>query len=380
MSGWIRHLSRRGAITLCVAVAMLPFAAWAVAGVAQGGHVVPPKRSLAYLVKHSQAPAVQGVSATITYQNHLLDSLSGVPGLPPLLSGATGRMWADQNHLRIELQGQAGDSQIIWNGQSLQIYDAASNSVYELAMSKDQKQSRRHHLANKKDHTGGSLLQGLQSAWNLGTPQPGNVAGQPSYTVRADLKDQAGLLSAVQISWDATYHLPLSFQVYAKNVADPVLDIHADQADFVQPDASAFNWSAPADAKHMSLGGSKALGAKALPKENVHKVNSPVSFHKLIPANLLGRQLVRSTTKYGRVISMYGDHMDALTVVQLDPKTIQNSMISSLPSVDTNLGKAHVLQTALGGILLVDAADSQVMILGSVSQDTLVSAANALGG
>jgi hypothetical protein len=49
------------------------------------------------------APAVDGVTARITFTNHLIDAAS-LQGSDPLLTGAKGRLWATGDKLRLELQ------------------------------------------------------------------------------------------------------------------------------------------------------------------------------------------------------------------------------------------------------------------------------------
>ena len=52
------------------------------------------------------------VTARIRFTNHLVDT-AGVEGSDPILSGATGRLWASsQGRFRLELQSSAGDVQV----------------------------------------------------------------------------------------------------------------------------------------------------------------------------------------------------------------------------------------------------------------------------
>src|SRR5712691_105460 len=73
------------------------------------------------------APEVPGVSARIQFTNHLIDS-SSLQGSDPLLSGASGRLWASRDgHLRLELQasgneGATSDSQVLISGDRFSVY------------------------------------------------------------------------------------------------------------------------------------------------------------------------------------------------------------------------------------------------------------------
>src|SRR5207247_742300 len=49
----------------------------------------------------------------------------------PLLSGASGRLWiAKDGRVRMELQAEKGDTQVLYDGNTLTVYDASSNTLY----------------------------------------------------------------------------------------------------------------------------------------------------------------------------------------------------------------------------------------------------------
>ena len=77
------------------------------------------------------------MTARISFTNHLLgsDALGGLGGGGSPLLGASGRLWAtNDGHLRLELQSDAGDAQIVTDGQKLTVYDGTSNTAYELTL------------------------------------------------------------------------------------------------------------------------------------------------------------------------------------------------------------------------------------------------------
>src|SRR5690349_18581540 len=95
-----------------VVVAIVAGSALAIAAVGSGP--VPPKKPLAAAIHDAlAAPSVNGISARIKFTNHLIDS-SDIQGIDPLFSGASGRMWLSPTQgLRIELQSDNGDAQIV---------------------------------------------------------------------------------------------------------------------------------------------------------------------------------------------------------------------------------------------------------------------------
>ena len=52
------------------------------------------------------------------------------------MTGARGRLWANANGGRLELQSDAGDAQIVWNDTKVTVYDAFGNvsTVYRGTM------------------------------------------------------------------------------------------------------------------------------------------------------------------------------------------------------------------------------------------------------
>src|SRR3954454_4172809 len=78
------------------------------------------------------AKPVAGVTARIKFTNNLLPS-GALPQdtASPMLTGATGRLWlANDGRVRLELQSDAGDAQIVTDGKRFMVYDAASHSAY----------------------------------------------------------------------------------------------------------------------------------------------------------------------------------------------------------------------------------------------------------
>ena len=126
-----RRLSSRALATLIAALA----GAGAIVAVTAvtafgGGGSTPAAEPLSQAVHDALTAApVDGVSARISFSDNLLGSsalgLLGGAG-SPLLSGASGRLWlTNDGHLRLELQSDAGDAQIVYDGTNLTVYDGA---------------------------------------------------------------------------------------------------------------------------------------------------------------------------------------------------------------------------------------------------------------
>ena len=82
------------------------------------------------------APPVDGVSARVTFSNALLPAGSLPQGaVSPLAAGAKGRLWlAGDGRARLELQSEAGDAQIVADGERLTVYDSSAKTAYTMPM------------------------------------------------------------------------------------------------------------------------------------------------------------------------------------------------------------------------------------------------------
>src|SRR4051795_3556882 len=137
---FLRTISTRRLIALCLSMVAIAVGGTAIAIAAAGSGPTPPPKPLARAVHDGlTAPEVQGITARVKFTNHLIDT-SGIHGANPLLAGASGRLWLSPGHgLRLELQSENGDAQIVGNERGFFVYDGTSNTVYQ------GKAPRRHH-------------------------------------------------------------------------------------------------------------------------------------------------------------------------------------------------------------------------------------------
>src|SRR6202030_467820 len=73
----------------------------------------------------------------------------------PPLSGASGRLWiAKDGRLRLELQAEKGDTQVIYDGHTLELYDASTNTLYRYTPPADNAGAiaARKHGAQAREH------------------------------------------------------------------------------------------------------------------------------------------------------------------------------------------------------------------------------------
>ena len=137
----MRHLRTLPTNRLIVAAAavvasLAGLALLAVAATGSGGATPAPAPLADAIHEALAAPAVDGVTARVTFTNRLFPSgaLLGNAG-PVLMSGGSGRLWVtNDGRGRLELQSNDGDAQIVWSKTAVTVYDASSNTAYTAAL------------------------------------------------------------------------------------------------------------------------------------------------------------------------------------------------------------------------------------------------------
>src|SRR4051794_3060428 len=299
--------ARLAALGASVAVVAGGGTAIAVAG-SEGGPTPPPKPLARAVHDGLTAPQVQGITARVKFTNHLIDT-SGIHGANPLLAGATGRLWLSPGHgLRLELHSENGDAQIVGNERGFLVYDGASNTVYRGKAPRGHRRERHHGVPSVRRNQRG-LDRARKHKLDISGPVPGNIAGQPAYTVRVGPGRPGGLLGAVELAWDAAHGLPLRVAVYARGNSDPVLELVATQISYGPVDASTFAIHPPADAHVVNI--STMRGGKRHDRRAARKLPFTVN----APKTLAGRTRSGIRVLHGKVaLVRYGRDLDGLLV------------------------------------------------------------------
>ena len=199
----MRRLRTASSPRLLALVAVL-VAVVAGAGIAQaaltGAQKPAPKALDRAVLDAVNAPRVDGVTAHIEFTNNLLPSGS----LPrdtasPTLTGATGRLWlAKDGRVRLELQSDAGDVQVVWNRSAVTIFDASSNTFYRAKLPTHASAGAEHSVPTVARIR--EFLANLAAHADVSGAEPGTVGGQAAYTVRVSPKHDGGLLGAGQLA------------------------------------------------------------------------------------------------------------------------------------------------------------------------------------
>jgi outer membrane lipoprotein-sorting protein len=375
--------------TLLAAVCVLALGAGIAQAALRSGGDKPPAKPLDRAIRAAvTAPDAPGISARIEFVNHLLPSgsLGGQSAGSPLLQGAKGRLWlTGDGRMRLELQSDSGDAQIVSDGAQASLYDATSNTVYRADLPQGRHEKESVPTLAQIDRG----LAHLGRAWTLSRAIPGTIAGQPSYTLRIAPKDDGGLLGAAEVAWDAAHGTPLRAAIYAQGQSAPVVELKATSIRYGSIPASDVTLKPPAGAKVVQVDapskgsakghrhGASVTGAKA--------VAGKLSFPLSAPAKLAGLprrdvRLVSMENDKGALVT-YGRGLGAIVVFEhaAQPQTQSKGRGAEdqLPSVNVNGATGKELATALGTVVTFERAGVAYTVAGSVPP---VAAENAARG
>jgi outer membrane lipoprotein-sorting protein len=303
----------------------------------------------------------------------------------PLLESGSGRLWASSDgRVRLELQSEHGDAEILWDGTNLTVYDTTSNTVYKLAVPSQ---------AQGRTSTDGSglpsvadierVLAQLAKDANVSGATPSDVAGDATYTVQVAPKHDGGLLGSIQLAWDASNGTPLRAAVYAAGNPSPVLELAATEIGYGPVESSAFALSVPSGAHVVDLAPPAAGPGGAEVVTGVPAVQSKLSFNLAAPSTLAGlpRREVRlaSANSKDAALVTYGEGLGGIAVLETASDSGSNEKtLESLPTVSINGSNGHELATALGTVLTFRRAGVQYTVIGSVPAAAAEAAARAL--
>ncbi|MGA9875326.1 MAG: hypothetical protein WBQ21_05905 [Solirubrobacteraceae bacterium] len=369
----LRRLPLSRLLLLCGVIVAVGIGATALALAVSSGPTPPPKplpEALHDALSSASSQQLQGVSARIQYTNHLLEganlaSGSGQAGeltSNPLLSGASGRLWiGSEGHARLELQSEKGDTQILYDGHNLSVYDAATNTLYrytppqhpdstettpgQSAGSGDSNSLGR--ATDRKIPTVAEIEEGIAHAEKhavVSSATPTDVAGQAAYTVRISPRENGGLIGGAELSWDASNGVPLRTAIYSSTSSSPVIELAATEISYGPVESSVLNFTPPANAK-------------------VEEVTLPSKHNPASSNSSAGGSHPHVTT--------HGKGLESIAVLESplksDEKESTESKLEGLQKVEINGVSASELPTQLGTLLSFERSGVRYVLAGAVT-------------
>jgi outer membrane lipoprotein-sorting protein len=362
---FLRRISTRHLVLLCAGALVGAIGATALAIAASTGGPTPPTRPLAVALRDAlRAPAPKGLTARIRFTNHLIDS-ADFQRSNPVLSGATGRLWASTDgRLRIELQSDRGDAQLVSDGRRFWLYDGSSSTVYRGTLPQ-------HHA--DRAHRTPTLAQIQRAIDRLGRwlshsgAIPGDVAGRATYTLRAAPRKDGGLLGGAAVAWDAARGVPLRLALYARGHSDPVLELEATDVSFGAVPASDFAVSPPTGVKTVDLTQGHARGHA--------EKRSALGFNVVAPRSVAGRPRSGVRVLRAGALVTYGRGLGGIAVLEERGGRLGRTQLAT---VSIGAVKAQELETPLGTLIRFQRGGVTFTVVGSVTRQVAEAAARAL--
>jgi outer membrane lipoprotein-sorting protein len=366
----LRRLPLSRLLLACGVVVALGASLTALAS-ALGSGPTPGPASLADAVHGAlTAPQVEGFSARVKLTNHLIEGselASGSNGeagqlaKSPLLSGASGRIWiAKDGRARLELQSEKGDTEVYYDGHTVTLFDASTNTVYHYVVpakggATPPEAPGAHHEVPSVAKIEEAIAK-LKKHVKVSGATAGDVAGQPTYTVRVSPNEGGSLIGGAELAWDANNGIPLRAAVYSTTSAAPVIELAAtEEVSFGPVDASVFEFKPPAGVK---------VNEVKLPEKTAPSASKPSADGSSHP----------TVTHHGTGISGVAVVEDKHTGAQ---KT-SSSLPEGLPKVKINGVTATELPTALGTLLTFERSGVRYLLGGFVAPKAVEEVARGL--
>jgi outer membrane lipoprotein-sorting protein len=379
----LRRLSLSRLLLLCALVLAIGVSATALASALDSGPTPPPK-PLAQAIHDALTGAggepVQGVSASITLTDHLLEGASLAGGgqsgglsSNPLITGASGRLWiAKGGRVRLELQSQQGDTQILYDGHTVSLYDAATNTLYrytpptheqdastssgesEIEVAVPDQSNHQHEVPSVAKIE--EAIARLSRHAGLSGATPTDVAGQAAYTVRVSPNESGGLFGGVELSFDAVHGVPLRAAIYSTTSAAPVIELAATAISYGPVPGSVFEVNPPADAKIEEVAPPSSSGSHAEHKSAGEAGKPSLTTKGHGPATIA---ILASKAKAGAA-----DGTD--------------EQLEGLPKVTINGTSASELRTELGTLLTFERSGTRYLVAGWVAPAAVEEVARGL--
>jgi outer membrane lipoprotein-sorting protein len=356
--------------------------------VLSNGTPPPPSPLDQAIVAAANGTTPAGVTARVTFTNDLIASGSLPSGVSsPLLSGASGRLWVQAGgKFRLELQADAGDTEIVGDGTRVSILDASSSTVYRLpAFGNDSTAKPDSHGALTLADVDKALAQVGVDA-NISGATPTTVAGQGAYETTLSPKHNGGLVGGLTLAFDAARGVPLKLSIEATGSNTPVLELAVTDISYGAVPDSDVTLVPAAGTKVVDVAPQEAPGAQgshSKPIEGLDAVRAAAGFTVTSPDAIdgLARQSVRLVDWNGTkvAVGIYGVGLGSIIVAE-SPASSKDPLagLDQLPSISVNGATGRELATALGTAITFSHDGVRTLVVGSVPTVSAEQAAREL--
>ena len=276
---------RRRTLALIAAGAVI--AVVLVVGVVTAGAQGPsslPSITVSQLLQNvaTRAQSTTAVSGDVVWSNDLLGSSSLLSlggnqtpaGLSSLLTGGSGRVWAQNGKARLESQGQNGDFVAVANGATVWTWDSMTNTATRYSSPQSTPSGASGAAASPASQPSldpatavAALIQKLAPNATLSVSGQAVVAGRQTYTLTLTPTSPVTTFGSVRVAIDGRRWVPLQVQIFAKGDGSAVMSAGFKTVSFSAISNSLFSFSPPSGATviHKQLGTAQLGTAQGAP-------------------------------------------------------------------------------------------------------------------
>jgi outer membrane lipoprotein-sorting protein len=411
MSIWQSRPVLRWIVPITAAVSILGAGA-AIHAIAAGANPVLAPRDAAQLLVDLQTARLDALSGTVVERADLglpsLPALTGAAGgsgstdLTALLSGThTLRLWySGPDSARVALLGTLGETDVITHGTDMWTWDSRANQATHRTLPARQPGARAagggpgagadqpspfplhpDGSALTPQRLADAALAAIDPTTVVTTAGSARVAGRDAYELVLAPRDTASLVSSVRIAIDASRHLPLRVQVYARGHADPSVEVGFTSISFTRPDPAQFVFNPPPGATVVDRDTTATPGTPAGPGKGARPGYAVIGqgWTSVVVLRLPAGGLPGLTSgRPGGLAQKPGSGAGAASGSGTGPSGGHGtpgdlgSLLRHLPMVSGAWGSGHLLAGTLFSVLITD--DGRILV-GAVTPDRLTAAA-----
>jgi outer membrane lipoprotein-sorting protein len=351
-----------------------------------------PERSAAQLLVDLQTARLDGLSGTVVQTADL--GLPEIPAIAGQLSGGLTSLVAGSNTLRVWYNGpdQArvallstlGETDLIRNGRDVWVWHSRGNTGTHYRMSESESAAAvppadlASQLPTTPQEAARLALEAVQPSTEVTTGRNARVAGRDAYELILAPRDKASLVGQVRLAIDATEHLPLRVEIFAKDADEPSFEVAFKQISFERPDGERFRFNPPPGAKieeHVGEPGADGAHARELAADKARAEAARKAAEKAgkrpIDEPADGGSAVIGEGWTTVFVTRVGDAADAPAKGEAEDGL---ALLDRLPKVNGAWGSGRLLAGNLFSALLTD--DGRLLV-GAVSPATLYQVAGS---
>ena len=319
----------------------------------------------------------------------------------------TARIWhGGPDQFRAELQSENGDQVFVKNGYEVRAYDGASNTLRTGEKPETAEQPPEGAASPEKVD---EILAEISPTSDLQAGAPFEFAGRWAYPLSLEPRDKSStLVERAETLVDAEAFVPLSFELYAEDIAEPVVRYEASDFEVGPVPDKRFQLETPPGATVEQVeetGDGEDRGEEGRENREPQSVASVAEAQEVVgfPVRQLAdapgsRELTEiRVTGSDRVVQTYGEGWGTVVLVQKPdqgPESADQSREDSsreangendgrdgqlqVPAVDLGGVEAKEISTPIGTGLSWDANGVSYTLVGSVPATELEEAARGL--